>query len=410
MGVSAGQAAKPTESDGATGSLTEVFLAFLKLGCTSFGGPIAHLGYFREELVVRRRWLDDRAYGELVGLCQFLPGPASSQTGFALGLLRAGPLGGFAAWTGFTLPSALLMFGFAAIAKTLSGPVATAVIHGLKVAAVAIVAQALIGMARQLTPDGPRITMAVVAAALMLVIAVPAAQIGLIALGALAGLLLCRADAAAPMHHAGWTPSRRAGTACLAFFALLLVALCALAATAAAIGLADIFYRAGALVFGGGHVVLPLLRSGLVPDWMGDSAFLAGYGAAQAVPGPLFTVSAYLGAIALPGQPILGAAVALVAIFAPGLLLISGALPFRRAVADSPRARAAIAGVNATVVGILGAALYDPLWTSGIESVLDAAVAIIGCLLLVRFRPLPLLIVVSSLAVSVIAATGWAIW
>lgn len=407
MGVSAARAEEATEPEHASGSISEVFLTFLKLGCTSFGGPIAHLGYFRDELVVRRRWLDDRSFGELVGLCQFLPGPASSQTGFALGLLRAGPLGGFAAWIGFTLPSALLMFGFALIARNLAGPVATAAIHGLKVAAVAIVAQALLGMARKLTPDARRIAMAIVAAASMLIIAIPAAQIGLIALGAVAGLLLCRTGTSDPMRHVGWTPSPRAGMACLAIFAILLVALPALASISPMLGLSNIFYRAGALVFGGGHVVLPLLRAGLVPDWMGDNAFLAGYGAAQAVPGPLFTLSAYLGAITVPGQPIAGAALALVAIFAPGLLLIAGALPFRRAVAGSPRARAAIAGVNATVVGILGAALYDPLWITGIGSVLDAVVAIVGCVLLVRFRPLPLLIVLASVAVNVIVSAGF---
>jgi chromate transporter len=387
-----------------TGRPGEVFSAFLKLGCTSFGGPIAHLGYFRRELVERRGWLDDRAYGELVGLCQFLPGPASSQAGFALGLMRAGPLGGLAAWAGFTLPSAMLMLLFALVAADLSGPVAAAAIHGLKIAAVAVVAQALAGMARTLTPDARRLAMAVVATAAMLATAAPAAQVGLIALGGLAGLVICPAGEMPPQDSAGWTPSRRAGLACLGLCAALLLLLPMAASTGSPIALAGIFYRSGALVFGGGHVVLPLLRAGLVPGWMSDSQFLAGYGAAQAVPGPLFTVSAYFGAAAMPAAPYAGAVLALAAIFLPGLLLIAGALPFRSTIGGSGKARAAIAGVNATVVGILAAALYDPLWTSGIASVADAAIALVGFALLAGLRAPPLVIVAGSVAASI--ATG----
>ena len=383
------------------GRAREVFGAFLKLGCTSFGGPIAHLGYFRRELVERRRWLDDRAYAELVGLCQFLPGPASSQVGFALGLMRAGPLGGLAAWTAFTLPSAIVMFAFALVATDLSGPVGMAAIHGLKIAAVAVVAQALAGMARTLTPDAQRVAMATLAAAAMLVIAIPAAQIALIALGALIGLAICPAGERREQDASGWHPGRRAGLAHVALFALLLGALPLAAGAGGPLALAGIFYRAGALVFGGGHVVLPLLRAGLVPQWMSDSGFLAGYGAAQAMPGPLFTLSAYLGATAIPGAAPAAAALALVAIFLPGLLLIAGALPYRAAIGRSARARSAIAGVNATVVGILAAALYDPLWTTGIASPADAVIALAGFALLTVGGTPPLIVVIGSVVAAI---------
>ncbi|WP_447932512.1 chromate efflux transporter [Sphingopyxis fribergensis] len=383
------------------GTPREVFSTFLKLGCTSFGGPIAHLGYFRDELVMRRRWLDDRAYAELVGLCQFLPGPASSQAGFALGLMRAGPLGGIAAWTAFTLPSALLMFGFALISADLSGPIATSAIHGLKVAAVAVVAQALVGMARTLTPDPPRLAMAAAAMAAMLFFALPLAQVAVILLGALVGIALGKTGETKPHTAIGWAPRRRTGLACLGLFAALLLLLPLAATWTGPFALADIFYRAGALVFGGGHVVLPLLHEGLVPDWMNDSSFLAGYGAAQAVPGPLFTLAACLGALATPATPVSGALLALAMIFLPGLLLIAGAMPFRAAIGRSRTSRAAITGVNAAVVGILAAALYDPLWTNGIESFADALIAFAGFMLLVRFRAPPLAVVFGSVLASV---------
>ncbi len=383
------------------GRAPEVLAAFLKLGCSSFGGPIAHLGYFRAELVERRRWLDDRAYGELVGLCQFLPGPASSQVGFALGLMRAGPLGGLAAWAGFTLPSAVMMIGFALIATNLSGPIAAAAIHGLKIAAVAIVAQALVGMARALTPDMTRVLMAAVAAAAMLALGAPAAQIGLIGLGAIVGLVLCPPGIAGVQHANGWSPSRRVGVICLATFGLLLLVLPLAGGSNDMLALGGVFYRAGAMVFGGGHVVLPLLHGGLVPQWMTDGAFLTGYGGAQAVPGPLFTLSAYLGAIATPHAALGGAVLALVAIFLPGLLLIAGALPFRAAITRHARARSAIAGVNATVVGILAAALYDPLWITGITVPTDGLIALVGFALLVAWRAPPLIIVLGSVGAAI---------
>jgi len=401
MGIAAKQEPTTPKRSACAGSIGEVFLAFLKLGCTSFGGPIAHLGYFRRELVIRRGWLDDQSFGELVGLCQFLPGPASSQVCFGMGLRRAGPLGGPAAWTAFSLPSALLMAGFALAARGLRGPVAAAAIHGLKVAAVAIVAQALIGMARTLTPDLQRRLMAIAAAASMLWFAIPAMQIVLIAVGALAGVILCKAPPSAPDRTSGWIPSRSAGLCCLIVFGLLLIGLPLLARISPAANLIDVFYRAGALVFGGGHVVLPLLRSGLVPHWMNDDAFLAGYGAAQALPGPLFTIGAYLGAEAWPRAPVLAAIAGTLAISGPGLLLLTGVLPYRRHLAEHPTLRSAVAGVNAVVVGILGAALYDPLCTTGIVRPIDAAIALAACAALVLLRVSPLAAVAGTTLIEV---------
>ena len=282
-----------------TGSIGEVFAIFLRLGCTCFGGPIAHLGYYRAEFVERRGWLDERAYADLVGLAQFLPGPASSQTGFAIGLRRAGYLGGLAAWTGFTLPSALLLVLFAYGAAPLAATVVGAgLLHGLKLVAVAIVAQAVWGMARSLAPDRPRASIAT--AAVLIVVAAPVAmgQIAAIVLGALAGLVLCRDLGTAMVPEALAMPvSRRVGALCLALFAALLVVPPLLRPLGAPVALFDAFYRSGALVFGGGHVVLPLLRDAVVaPGWVSDNAFLAGYGATQAMPGPVFTFAAYLGA------------------------------------------------------------------------------------------------------------------
>ena len=378
------------------GSVGEVFRAFLRLGLTSFGGPIAHLGYFRDELVVRRRWLDDRAYGELVALAQFLPGPASSQVGFALGLLRAGPLGALAAWLAFTLPSAILLVAFAYGAALLDNPVGDGIVAGLKIVAVAIVAQAVWGMARTLAPDARRASIAVGAVVIALLAAGSPGQLAAIVLGAGAGLLLCRtsedadAEAAANLRA---PVSRRAGTAALAVFAALLLLL---PITAAAVGtrLLDIaagFYRAGALVFGGGHVMLPLLEAEAVAGgWVSADEFLAGYGAAQAVPGPLFTFAAYLGALAAPGAAgILTAAVALVAIFLPGLLLMVGVLPLWNAVRTRPTARALIRGANAAVVGILAAALYDPVFVTAVIDPTSFALASVCFVLLTAWRVPP---------------------
>ncbi len=315
-----------------TGSAFEVLWVFLKLGLTAFGGPIAHIGYFREEFVVRRRWLDEQAFADLVGLCQFLPGPASSQVGFSIGLMRAGYRGGLAAWAGFTLPSAIALVLFAYSANLLSGPAGVGLLHGLKLVAVAIVAQAVWGMARTLTPDRERASIAVLAALIILFSTASIAQIAAILIGAIAGLWLCRGAPRSPGGHISVPVSRTVGLLALAAFFLLLFGLPVLRGLepSPAIALFEAFYRSGALVFGGGHVVLPLLREAFVtPGWVSDDAFLAGYGAAQAVPGPLFTFAAYLGAVAAPLPFRLeGAALGLIGIFLPGILILMGTLPF----------------------------------------------------------------------------------
>ena len=375
----------------------EVFLAFLKLGLTSFGGPIAHLGYFRDELVVRRRWIDETSYADLVALCQFLPGPASSQVGFALGLLRGGPWGGLAAWSAFTLPSAILLVVFALGASVFTGTAGTGLIHGLKLVAVAIVAQAVWGMARSLAPDRPRATIALVSVLIVVAAAGSAGQVGAIVCGGLAGARFCRGEGAKPAGRLAFPVPRRVGLLLLALFFALLAGL-PLAATLSnvqGIALFDAFYRSGALVFGGGHVVLPLLQEAVVrPGWVSPDGFLAGYGAAQAVPGPLFTFAAYLGTImAPPPHGIAGAALCLVAIFLPGLLLVTGALPFWDAFRTRPLAQAAMRGTNAAVVGILGAALYDPVWTSAVRDSWDFVVALAAFILLTTWKTPPWIIV-----------------
>ncbi len=390
----------PSGRDG--GSPLEVLRIFLRLGLTSFGGPIAHLGYFRNEFVAKRQWLDERGFADLVALCQFLPGPASSQVGFAIGLMRAGLPGGLMAWAGFTLPSAIALTLFAAGEGELAGPAGQGLLHGLKLAAVAVVAQAVLGMARSLTPDGPRATIAVLAVLLMAFAPGGLSQIAAIGLGGLAGLLVCRRGAAPLAETTSAPVGRGAGLACLAAFFVLL-ALTFLPARSGPLAFLAAIYRSGALVFGGGHVVLPLLRSAVViPGWVSDGAFLAGYGAAQAVPGPLFTFAAYLGAIASasPGGA-LGAALALIAIFAPGLLILMGALPFWHGLSGRPGARAAMAGVNAAVVGLLASALYDPVWTSAVRGPTDFAVAAAGFAALVAGRAPPLIVVALAAAAGV---------
>jgi chromate transporter len=374
----------------------DVFWAFLRLGISSFGGPIAHLGYFRAEFVERRRWLSEAAFGDLVGLCQFLPGPASSQAGFAIGLLRAGIWGGVAAWAGFTLPSALLMVVFAREAGRIGGSAAGAgVLHGLKLVAVAVVAQAVLGMARSLCPDRARAAIAVLAVWLVVLLPGTAGQVGAILAGGAGGILVCGAGEAVTLHLPELAYGKRQAVLALAvFFVLLAIAVVPVR------GLGDeavfgAFYRAGALVFGGGHVVLPLLRSAVVgPGWMSDSAFLAGYGAAQAVPGPLFTFAGYLGRL-LPGAAggLHGAVIALVAIFLPGLLLVTGVLPFWHAVSTRPTARAALRGANAAVVGVLGAALYAPVFVTSVVRPADFSVALSGFVLLTVWRAPPILVV-----------------
>ena len=389
-------------------SALEVLRVFLRLGLSSFGGPIAHIGYFRDEFVTRRRWLDEQAYADLVALCQFLPGPASSQVGFSVGLMRAGYLGGLAAWTGFTLPSAIALLLFAYGVGSLGGPIGTGLLHGLKLVAVAIVAQAVWGMARSLCPDRERASIAAVAAVIILFSPSSVAQIAAILLGAVAGLVLCRAAPARAEGHVALPVSRGAGAFALAAFSFLLASVLLLAGRLPSPGfdLFAAFYRSGALVFGGGHVVLPLLREAFVtPGWIGDDAFLAGYGAAQAVPGPLFTFSAYLGALVTP-QPhgVAGAALGLFGIFLPGILILIGTLPFWDAFRRRPAAQAAMRGINAAVVGLLGAALYDPVWTSSVKAPGDLAIALTGFVLLVAWRAPPLIAVLVSAGAGIALA------
>ncbi|MBO0133705.1 chromate efflux transporter [Agrobacterium burrii] len=390
------------------GTPGEVFAAFLKLGVTSFGGPIAHLGYFRDELVVRRKWIDEAGYADLVALCQFLPGPASSQVGFALGLLRAGPLGAMAAWTAFTLPSAILLLLFATIAASIEGPVGTGLLHGLKIVAVAVVAQAVWGMAKSLAPDRQRASIALAGIVCVVFLAGAFGQILALAVGAIAGLAFCRNGAVREAAHLQFRVPKSVGYIALAAFILLLGLLPLLAAVAGSQGLSlfDAFYRAGALVFGGGHVVLPLLQSEVVATgWVTEDAFIAGYGATQAVPGPLFTFAAYLGAVVGP-QPngVFGAAIALVAIFLPGMLLLIGALPFWEGFRRHLLAQAAMRGANAAVVGILGAALYDPVWTSAIFTPKDFTLALAGFILLTVWKTPPWVVVVICAAGGVLLA------
>ena len=404
MGVVAEET--PAPGAGRRGSPLEVLRVFLKLGLTCFGGPIAHIGYFRDEFVVRRKWIDEHAYADLVGLCQFLPGPASSQVGFSIGLMRAGYLGALAAWSGFTLPSAAALILFACGAGALSGPIGTGLLHGLKLTAVAIVAQAVWGMARTLCPDRERASIAALAALVILFTTSSVAQIAAIVLGGIAGLWLCRGEAATPSGHVEMPVSRTAGLAALAAFFLLLLGLPVLRGLTGSSGLAlfDAFYRSGALVFGGGHVVLPLLREAFVtPGWLSDDAFLAGYGAAQAVPGPLFTFAAYLGTVVAP-EPhgLAGAGLGLVGIFLPGILILLGVLPFWDSFRRRAGAQAMMRGVNAAVVGLLGAALYNPVWTSTVHGPRDFGIALVGFVLLAAWRAPPLLVVVFSAVAGVL--------
>ena len=391
----------PVEGTSATpsGSVVEVGLVALKLGLTSFGGPIAHLGYYRSEYVVKRRWLDDAAYAELVALCQFLPGPASTQVGIGVGTLRAGMLGGLAAWLGFTLPSAILMTAFAFFVQRFDVGSAGWV-HGLKIVAVAVVAQAIWGMAQQFCTDRVRASLALLAALVILLMPTAFAQVGVIAVAGLLGWRLFPVSPgdSTPAHGPG-VVSRRVGIACLMLFVLLLIGLPLLATgdPGGGFDLADRFYRVGALVFGGGHVVLPLLQTQVVTTgWVTDSQFLAGYGAAQAMPGPLFTFSAFLGAIRAPApNGIPGAVVALAALFLPSFLLVWGALPFWDTLRAHPIFRGALAGINAAVVGILLAALYTPIWTSAILLPADFGLALVclGLLMIWRWSPWQVVIV-----------------
>ena len=357
----------------------EVLRVATRLGLTSFGGPVAHLGYFREEYVVRRKWLDEATYADLVALCQFLPGPASSQLGIAIGITRAGLLGGVTAWLGFTLPSAIALVAFAYGLRALEVTDA-GWLHGLKVAAVAVVALAVWGMARALAPDRERATLAVLSAICVLLWPTGLGQITVIAAAALVGLRLLPGASAPATTPRQMPVARRLGATMLVVFFGLLVALpiARQLVPSHALEVFDSFFRAGSLVFGGGHVVLPLLQAEVVPPgWVTGEQFVAGYGAAQAVPGPLFTFAAYLGAVMGPRpNGVAGAALALVAIFLPSFLLIVGALPFWDALRGISGFQAALRGINAAVVGLLLAALYQPVWTSAIRGPADVGLAL----------------------------------
>ena len=389
------------------GSALEVFLAFLKLGLTSFGGPVAHLGYFRDEFVVRRQWLDEKGYSDLVALCQFLPGPASSQVGMALGLQRAGWLGALAAWIGFTMPSALALILFAFGVLSGAGWEASGVVHGLKVMAVAVVAQAVWGMSKSLCPDRLRGGVAIGAALMVWLLPSPFIQVIVLVLGGLIGWRALSLPHLPAVQHQDCGVSRTTGAVLLTLCGLLLLALPALAAWSDSDFWSAVasFYQAGALVFGGGHVVLPMLQSSVVPaGWVGNDAFLAGYGAAQAVPGPLFSFAAFLGAV-MP-SPLggwVGGLALLVAIFVPSFLLVAGALPFWESLRQRDGIQRVMAGVNAAVVGILGAALYDPVWTSAIHSTADVGLALVAYGLLVFGRVSPVVVV----ALSVLVGSLW---
>jgi chromate transporter len=392
------------------GPLLEVLGVSTRLGLTSFGGPVAHLGYFREEYVVRRRWLDEARYADLVALCQFLPGPASSQVGMAIGLMRAGLLGGVAAWLGFTLPSALALVAFGYGVQA-AGVTEAGWLHGLKVVAVAVVAQAVWGMARSLAPDRARASLAIAAAIAVLASRTAVAQVLVIAGAGLLGWRLLPPPGPSAPAAVRVRLGRGVAIGSLALFFGLLVGLpvARQVVPSQALAVFDSFYRAGALVFGGGHVVLPLLQAEVVPPgWVTPEAFIAGYGAAQAVPGPLFTFAAYLGAVMRePPNGWAGAAWALVAVFLPSFLLIVGGLPFWEQVRGRAGVQAALRGINAAVVGLLLAALYDPVWQSAIQGPADFALALVAFGLLMLWRLPPWLVVgITAAGAAGLAALG----
>lgn len=387
-------------------NLLEMFLVSLKLGFTSFGGPIAHLGYFRNEYVIRRQWLDEHSYSDLIALCQLLPGPASSQVGIGIGMMRTGIAGGIVAWLGFTLPSIIALTLFALFLQhTSSGITDTGWIHGLKLVAVAIVAQAVLGMGQKLAPDRVRASIAVIAAAVCLLWVSPFSQVLLLVAAAVFGVLYyTTAPGQTSLEASGFDSrvnvavSRTKALSFLLLFVALLVGLPLLRAVTANewVALFDSFYRSGALVFGGGHVVLPLLEREVIPTgWVDHAQFLTGYGATQAVPGPLFTFASYLGTVA-KGLP--GALIATTAIFLPAFLLIVGALPFWTSIRGNQRMQGALTGMNAAVVGLLLAALYDPIWTSSVQQPLDFLIAAILFVLLVFWKLPPWIVVIVGAA------------
>lgn len=378
-----------------------IFLVFLKLGLTSFGGPIAHLGYFRHEFVRQRQWLTERSYADLVALCHFLPGPTSSQVGMALGLSRSGYAGALAAWAGFTLPSALILILFALGITNYGNSMPSGVLHGLELVAVAVVAQAVWGMARNLCPDLPRITLMIAATCFTLLLPTVLGQLAVIVLAAAVGLIAFKPQLDITHDELPLTMSPRAGRLWLTLFLALLIGLPLLAFLSShqTILVLDAFYRSGALVFGGGHVVLPLLQAEVVHSGLvTNETFLAGYGVAQAVPGPLFTFAAFLGAsITSTVNPWLTGLLCLLAIFAPSFLLIAGTLPFWERLRRNRRMQASLLGINAAVVGILLAVLYQPVWTNTIQTPHDFVLALLA-FTAIRFWKLPIWLVVFSSA------------
>lgn len=382
-----------------------IFLIFLRLGLTSFGGPVAHLGYFRDEFVIRRKWLTENSYADLIALCQFLPGPASSQVGIAIGLSQAGYTGALAAWTGFTLPSAIVLILFALGISSYGDMIPLGILHGLKVAAVAVVAQAVWGMGKNLCTDVARISIMALAACFVLLVPSALAQVSVIALAAIIGLLWFKPEKLMAHDPLPITVRRQAAIFWLFLFFALLIGLPLLTALypSQTLSMVDTFFRAGSLVFGGGHVVLPLLQAEIVPaGWMSNDTFLAGYGATQAVPGPLFTFAAFLGS-SMNQAPNgwLGGMIGLLAIFAPSFLLVMGVLPFWERLRQNLRTRSALSGVNAAVVGLLLAALYQPVWTSAIFEAKDFGLALLA-LVALMFWKLPAWLVVIGCA-----AAGW---
>ena len=394
----------PSGAQETRGTLTEIFLVFLRLGCTSFGGPVAHLGYYRAELVARRNWLTEATFADLVALCQFMPGPASSQTGMAIGLLRGGPPGMFAAWLGFTLPSAVAMTLFAYGVATIGDLSRAGWLIGLKLVAVAVVAQAVWGMARTLAPDRARATVAVAACLICLTVPSSPGQIAAILLGAILGLTVLPGEAAKtepPVSMGIRIPAGIAVALLALFFALLAgLPLVAQASGSHVLRLANAFYRAGSLVFGGGHVVLPLLQATVVqPGWVSQNLFLAGYGATQAMPGPIFTFAAFLGAVETPGpNGWIGAVIATISIFASSFLLVGGLLPFWDTLRHRTRVRAALGGVSAAVVGVLLAALFTPIWTGAVHTSADFGLGLVAFLALTLWGAPPWLVVLAGAA------------
>ncbi|MDQ2906075.1 MAG: chromate efflux transporter [Chloroflexota bacterium] len=398
MSIDEAQVNEEVAHDRPQGSFWEVLTVFTRLGLTSFGGPVAHLGYFHQEVVVRRKWLDEQNYADLLALCQFLPGPSSSQMGIALGITRAGRWGGLAAWLGFTLPSAIALTIFALLTNDIHGVAQAGWLHGLLVVAVAVVAQAVWGMATKLCPDRPRATIALLAAIAILLWPVAMTQILILVAGGLLGWRFLRSAEIVKPSVLPLAVPRRLAIACWIIFGSLLIGLplLRLLVPDQALALFDTFFRTGSLVFGGGHVVLPLLQREVVPaGWVTNDQFLTGYAAAQAVPGPLFTFSAYLGAVSKPApNGWLGALIALVAIFLPSFLMVIGILPFWNHLRTIEAFQSALRGINAAVVGILLAALYQPIWTSAIHAPSDFALSLLAFGLLVIWKVPPWIVVV----------------